>query len=775
MCLTCEKKGQGYYKTHPTTVTLTGGARSRSPSGSVAPKMRRASTHASFSVVDDESDEEDEDTDTACLAKLSLATPSKPRMASGSQTPGGDSYVSESEVEESPRRRPVREAVKNSKPLIWGKRLPHALNYHNHHQKQPQRYPEDCEYDDDDTARCVTCLKAFDEGKEGRLWYNNRYFDHCLRYATCGFAYTRCIRHSLIFLLPWPAHAAEDQAPYPLPHLIPYQGYLPRKISSVPIPSLHKPAKRVEAEDRSTRATSINPFQELFPDSKADRVHRKYRQDRETAEFEEHILRSMGWQTQVDLEEAKLAKEKAAEAKRQAKENAAKARAERKAKMNEGKIIGTGVWQRYELVTEEEIERRIRERNEVVSGTRRGGRFRAAEEDEEMHKLAVKQVRMNLEKKKRAELKATNYRRQLKGIKVEGEELGEYDHGDEGDEEDGSDGSDDEDDADGDDFAVFPTTPDDDIVETFTNRPSTSGIAVPKGVMVVAEPAILEVEDDSDDDIQYTGQSPAKKLGSIGFTRGSPPESGSDSDEIQFLGQENRKSLPAVSSWKPSIVHSSPRGSANETGVVSRTPKPPTASSSSAWRKKEEKRVIKDAPRRGRPPGTGHKQKLAKRKEERERKEQEALAQREARRAARRAAMREPERSEASTGPIHLSLRHLIQQDAESALPLHGLDSLDEASPASPSSIVEVDDEGVSFVSADLEGEYASRTWAVSSKRKSADDNKGGDSKRRKRSFFPILRFGLPQSVVADGPLELPDDPLSDKPPAAPPKRDVVL
>lgn len=177
MCLTCEKKGQGYYKTRPTALALSATARSESRSGSAAPsKSRRASARAS--VIDDEDEDDVDQSPVKSLKGLSLGTPTKSRGGpSGSRTPGGESAVSESEADESPRRgrRPMREAVKNSKPLIWGKRLPQ-------HRKQQYMFNnEDGEYDDDETIRCVTCLKAFDEDKEGRVWYNNRYFDHCLR------------------------------------------------------------------------------------------------------------------------------------------------------------------------------------------------------------------------------------------------------------------------------------------------------------------------------------------------------------------------------------------------------------------------------------------------------------------------------------------------------------------------------------------------------------------------------------------------------------------
>lgn len=451
---------------------------------------------------------------------------------------------------------------------------------------------------------------------------------------------------------------------------------------------MNKSVKKVESEDRSVRETSINPFSEIFPDSKADRVHRKYRKERETAEFEEHTLRSIGWQAQLSLEEAKLAKEKAAEAKIQARENAAKARAERKAKLNEGKIMGTGLWQRYAIVTEEEMERRIRERNEVVSGTRRGGRFRASDEDEEMRKLAEKRVREKLEKERKQQAQAREYRMKDKIRRLE--ESGKLDSERE---EDADVEEEEEEEEDDDADEAFPATPEDDeAIPAFSGR---SAVSVPKGVMVVAEPAVLV--DDSDDDIQYTGHSPAKQvIGTVGFSRRAPSHDDSDSDEIQFLGQENRKSQPAVTTWKANVIQPRTIQPRIQPGAKQiRRPSLSHASSSSSVYRQEERRYRDGRPRRGRPPGTGHKQKLAKRKEERERREKEALAQREARRAARRAALEEPARPVA---PLHSSLRRYKRlNEAHHA---YGVDSVEEASPASG---FDVDDERESFVSADLD------------------------------------------------------------------------
>jgi hypothetical protein len=81
-----------------------------------------------------------------------------------------DGTESDSSVEAPRRQRVMREAVKNAKPWNFFKR--------------PKR-PKVIEYDrmsteddiEDDTLRCVTCVKTLEE----RIWYGARYFDHCQR------------------------------------------------------------------------------------------------------------------------------------------------------------------------------------------------------------------------------------------------------------------------------------------------------------------------------------------------------------------------------------------------------------------------------------------------------------------------------------------------------------------------------------------------------------------------------------------------------------------
>jgi len=193
---------------------------------------------------------------------------------------------------------------------------------------------------------------------------------------------SRCVRHALIFNLPWPAHRVQDVQEYPPAHLIP-NGYIPGKISSFPLPSLIKMSKRKLAEPEP-----VSPQ----PDTKDQKLARRLRAEMEREEVIVEQLREAAWAHQEAKEAASIA---AAEARAEAK----RVREEEKKKRNENKIRGSGVWSRYEYVSPEEMRRRIDARFAVTSGTRRGGRFRGEENEEETRRMAEGKRWMEAEKK----------------------------------------------------------------------------------------------------------------------------------------------------------------------------------------------------------------------------------------------------------------------------------------------------------------------------------------------------------------------------------------
>ncbi|RXK34854.1 hypothetical protein M231_07891 [Tremella mesenterica] len=208
----------------------------------------------------------------------------------------------------------------------------------------------------DDFPRCVTCCKPLDE----RVWYNKQYFDHC----------SRCVRHALIFGLPWPAHKPADIQDYPPAHLIPH-GHIPRRISSVPLPSLERPKKK-DLEPES----EIPLFEEpLGPDLTkeerlADRFYRKWAEDDDMLEQQ----RMANWVAQETREANAKAQAEAKEAARLAKEEAKRNR-------EKNKVRGSGIWNSYEYVSEDEMRKKMEERNALTTGTRRGKIYRPTERE----------------------------------------------------------------------------------------------------------------------------------------------------------------------------------------------------------------------------------------------------------------------------------------------------------------------------------------------------------------------------------------------------------
>ncbi|WVR05856.1 hypothetical protein IAU60_002882 [Kwoniella sp. DSM 27419] len=331
---------------------------------SVAGPSRSRAT--SVAERDDEAADDDDTEDVQSATSIPM-TPTKPRSLK-INIPLSPSTEATSEpgspVEAAPRRdRSKRKAAQKMTPWQYLQRPKKAIKA-----SQAQEVDEEStEATDDfpsDFPRCATCAKALTE----QIWLNGRYLDHC----------ARCVRHALIFELPWPAHSAKEVREYPPSHLVP-SGYIPRKISTVALPSLSKTAKPV----KPTVTIPVSPHQETREEKRA----RKLRAAIEAEAFFVESLREAAWSAQETREAALKAQAEArAEAKRQ--------REEAKRLRNEGKIRGSGVWSRYTYLTDEEVRKREEEKNRVTTGTRRGGRIRADKaEEEELRKLAVEKAK----------------------------------------------------------------------------------------------------------------------------------------------------------------------------------------------------------------------------------------------------------------------------------------------------------------------------------------------------------------------------------------------
>ncbi|KAK1928040.1 hypothetical protein DB88DRAFT_480167 [Papiliotrema laurentii] len=321
----------------------------------------------------------------------SVSTPSKAKSR-GRDT---ESVASDSEPDaESPRRgRSQRLAAKKIKPWAYLKRpreILRAMQQGSHQERGEHDEDEDLP---EDFPRCGTCAKPLHE----RVWYANRYFDHC----------PRCIRHALIFNLPWPAHRPQDILEYPPSHLIP-NGYMPKRISSIPLPTLSK--KRPEPL----------PCPPPSPTALTKEQKSQYRLRAliEMQEYMEENLRNAAWAAQDAEEQAVIARAEAAEAAAKRKEDMRAKKIEERRKRDENKIKGSGVWSRYEYITAEEWERRVAANTMVTSGTRRGGRFRAEADEEAMKRLAEEKRAKEEAKARRREAKVLA-RQAVSGGRVE--------------------------------------------------------------------------------------------------------------------------------------------------------------------------------------------------------------------------------------------------------------------------------------------------------------------------------------------------------------------
>ncbi|WVF70587.1 hypothetical protein IAT40_005379 [Kwoniella sp. CBS 6097] len=337
-------------------------------------KMSSLNGNGSLNNVDhaDGADSTHDESTTSDMA--SIGTPTKSRNISSlkltlPKSPTTESVASEPEPESPidlpPRReRIMRKVVQNMKPYSFLQR-PKKVKA----SQAPEADEELSEMTDDlpsDFPRCATCAKPLTE----QIWFNGRYFEHC----------ARCVRHALIFELPWPAHDNKDVREYPPSHMVP-SGYIPRRISTVPLPTLNKAPKQIKPI-----VLPISPGAETRDMKRA----RKLREQIQVEEFYVESLREAAWSAQET-------KEAAIKAQLEAKEEAKRKRIEEKKARDQGKIKGSGVWQRYSYLTEDELKRREDEKHKVLSGTRRGGSFRAAKEEEEMKRLAEEQAKKQRE------------------------------------------------------------------------------------------------------------------------------------------------------------------------------------------------------------------------------------------------------------------------------------------------------------------------------------------------------------------------------------------
>lgn len=354
----------------------------RSRNGSVAPSVR-GNGYARSDV--DESVYDDPGTPASSCV---VSTPRKVGQCSlSADSPGLDTAAGSDEEEDVRRSRPMRQARINSKPLQWHKRPPSRKQ-----RSQAVTHPLAAMDTADDTIRCVTCACAL----EDREW------DPLTSWAEfCP----RCYRHAIVFQLPWPAHRAQDVREYPPAHLIP-SGYWPRKVTSVALPTLNP----VRGKKTATEPEPVEHVYEqtLIPESREMRRARNFRLAIEREECVIEQLRVAAWEQQETRELAIIA---AAERREAAK----RAREEARRKRNEGKIRGSGLWQRYEYQPIEEIEKRIRERTTVVSGTRRGGRYRQDSDEEDLARRAQEALNAEIRKEKELQERNRRYRKKEQG------------------------------------------------------------------------------------------------------------------------------------------------------------------------------------------------------------------------------------------------------------------------------------------------------------------------------------------------------------------------
>jgi len=190
-------------------------------------------------------------------------------------------------------------------------------------------------------------------------------------------------------------------------------GYVPKRVSTIPLPTLSKKKPEPIPE----------PPQTLPALSKVQKAQWEFRRAIEVSEYLIELLRNEAWSQQEAEEQAVWARVEQAEQAKKRREEARAKKMEEKRKRDANKIKGSGVWSKYEYVTAEELERRIQEKNMVTSGTRRGGRFRGAEEEEAMKALAEEKRQREEAKRRKREARAEERLRLLRaGHAVERDE-----------------------------------------------------------------------------------------------------------------------------------------------------------------------------------------------------------------------------------------------------------------------------------------------------------------------------------------------------------------
>jgi len=222
----------------------------------------------------------------------------------------------------------------------------------------------------------------------------------------------RCIRHALIFDLPWPAHHSSQVLDYPPSHLIP-RGYIPPRVSTIPLPSLEKNRKK-HAEPAPVAPQAV---------SAAEKAAMKFRRYLAFKDLQDGQLHEEAWTTQETIQNQLQAAE-------QAKIEAREKRLEAKRLLEENKFKGSGIWNRWQYIDDAEHERREAAKHAITTGTRRGRRFKANEDEEEEKRLAEK-----IAAERRAEARAVETDSDADDEADEDEEAEEEDEEEEGEDQ----------------------------------------------------------------------------------------------------------------------------------------------------------------------------------------------------------------------------------------------------------------------------------------------------------------------------------------------------
>lgn len=529
----------------------------------------------------------------------------------------------------------------------------------------------------------------------------------------------------------------DDVKRFPPEHLVPIN-FSPPAIDRSTLPTLEK---RKKGDVAPSTAIPAIPDSSLPAPTKIERAQIKLMKEirDEDTLLENERLRGAEWE-----EEREEAMRKAAEARELKKLQ----RAEAKRKREAGTVKGTGLWSRYELVDRAEQERRIAASRTVVSGTRSGRRFAAEADDAEVLRKTQEALLEELRKEERERQKAREWRNKNKK---------RYNGGNETDEE-GEDANEDEDEEEEGEEIVVTVGNDreEEIVVAGPSRTTAGPVSISRTVVApesirrtpssvlgaprrghtaesplvardhnrtpsrshkvsTPEAGVVVIDitstDSEDDPVIFEPRSAARRTAKVTPRFRLPAET-----------PRSRASLPSRSPLQqrlPSRLSTTPKQTPTTKHVVS-TPSTVTASGGS------------DAPRRrGRPPGSGHKQKLAARKRERE--------EEEARRNA-RAAARERLEVESNQRPIIVDEKYgrsvlnpaskvntikfvsskAINERTSSKGLSPSANSVDEASP--PSAHQDENDSHGSFSSGELEFEPTKSSSLANGKRKRASE-----------------------------------------------------